>query len=117
MSGGNIGSFFYRVKHTLRPKISAKILIYFLLIALVHLMVVSYLLVTTANDQLLKNAATNQQAVATDLSRRVDNYLANNVNELALMARLYSTGNFAAKEVNPNFATLFSQSPNLKRIT
>jgi signal transduction histidine kinase len=121
MSGGDNASngknFLYRVKHALRLKISAKILIYFLLIALVPLLVVSYVLVTAANDQLLKNASTKQQAVAVDLSRRVDNYLANNVNSLAYVARLYSSRNLDAKQMDQSLIALFSQNAALKKIT
>jgi signal transduction histidine kinase len=114
-SGG--GSFALRVKHILRLKISAKILIYFLVIALVPLVVVSYVLVSAAHDQLLADASAKQQAVAADLARRVDNYLAADVNQLAYQARLYSTGNFDSSQMDQNLGTLFNQSARLESIT
>lgn len=120
MSGGNNvskgKSFFYRVTHP-RLKISAKILIYFLGIALIPMMTVSYVLVTTANDQMLENASAKQQAVATDLARRVDNYLANNINQLALLARLYSSGSFSSNQMDKSFSTLFNQNASLRQVT
>lgn len=109
--------FLHTVGQALRLKISAKILIYFLLIALVPLLIVSSVLVAVANNQLLENASAKQQAVATDLSRRVDNYLANDLNQLALLARLYSTRNLTMTQMEQNLATLFSQSATLQQVT
>lgn len=109
--------FLPKVARIFRPKISAKILIYFLLIALLPLVVVSYVLVTTANNQLLKNASTNQQAVANDLARRVDNYLANNVNALAYTGRLYATQDFSKSQTDQSLRTLFDQNANLDQVT
>ncbi len=121
MSGGGTGSdskgFLRRAMHFLRPKISAKIFLYFLLIALVPLVVVSYLLVTTAHDQLLEDASAKQQAVATDLSRRVDNYLADNINLLSFEARLYSQRNLSTEQIDKSLATLFDQDASLEQVT
>ena len=106
-----------QLRQAFRLKISAKIFVYFLLIALVPLITVSFVLVAVANNQLLENASAKQQAVATDLSKRVDNYIANDLNQLALMARLYSSQNFSANQTEQNLATLFSQNVSLKQIT
>ncbi len=109
--------FLLRLKHALRLKISAKIFLYFLIIALVPLTTVSYILVTSANNQLLENASDKQQAVATDLSRRVDNYLANNINVLAYAARLYSSGNLNTTQIDQSINTLLDQNATLQQVT
>lgn len=105
------------VARLFRSKISTKIFIYFLIIALVPLVVVSSVLVITAHNQLLQDASTKQQAVATDLSRRVDNYLANNMNLLESEARLYSSHHFDLDQIDQGLSTLFEQNANLKKIT
>lgn len=105
-----------RLARSLRLKISAKILLYFLLVALVPLVVVSYVLVTSANNQLLQNASTKQQTIATDLTRRVNNYLANNANLLAYTGRLYSAKELDATQIDNSILTLFEQNVTLKRI-
>ncbi len=109
--------FLQRAGRALRPKISAKIFIYFLIIALVPLVAVSFVLVTVAHDQLLQDASAKQQAVAVDLSRRVDNYLANDINQLALVARLYTAPNFSANQIDQSLATLFNQNASLQQVT
>lgn len=106
-----------RIKHALRPRISTKILIHFLLIALIPLVIVSYVLVTTARDQMLQNASAKQQAVATDLARRVDNYLANNMNVLAYIGRLHSSHMLTSEQLDQSFAAAFKQDPTLRQIT
>ncbi|MCA9334922.1 HAMP domain-containing protein [Candidatus Saccharibacteria bacterium] len=106
-----------RLRHALRLNISAKILLSFLYIALVPLISVTYVLVNTAHDQLLKDAAGKQQAVAADLSKRVDNYLANDINLLAFQARLYATQTFDSASIDKSFIALFNQNSTLKRAT
>lgn len=110
-------TFLQKIKGALRLKISAKILAYFLLISLVPLVAVSFVLVTVANTQLLQNAGAKQQAVATDLSKRVDNYLAGNLNQLALVARLYSSKSFSSSQIEKSLAALFNQNVNLRQVT
>src|ERR1700757_2149843 len=121
MSGGNKNSektgFLQRLRRIFRLKISAKILAYFLYIALVPLASVSYVLVSQASEQLLNDASAKQQAVANDLSRRVDNYLANDMNQLALTARLYSTQSFSTTQMDNTFKSLFSQNASLQSVT
>ncbi len=109
--------FLHRLKHAFRLKISTKIFIYFLLIALIPLVAVSSDLVLVANNQLLNDASAKQQAVANDLSRRVDNYLANDTNQLELVARLYSTKSFSQSQIDQSVAALFSQNNTLQQVT
>jgi signal transduction histidine kinase len=117
MTGGSNQGFLYKVRQALRLKISARILIMFLFIALVPIVVVSFVLVSAANDQLLQNASDKQQAVATDLAQRVDNYLALKINSLAYIARLYSNHSLSSTQIDQSFVTLFNQTSNLNKVT
>lgn len=101
----------------LRPRISAKIFVYFLGIALIPLITVSVVLVTVAHDQLLQDASAKQQAVATDLARRVDDYVANDMNQLAFVARLYSGQSFNDIYLGKGLETLFKQNATLRKVT
>lgn len=116
-SAGASKNFLHRLRHALRLTISTKIIIYFLYIALVPLISVSYVLVNTAHDQLLHNATEKQQAVAEDLARRVDNYLANDINLLAFQARLYVTQTLDTNGVDKSLKTLFNQNITLQQVT
>ena len=121
MTGGRIAPIgkgvLRKVRHAIRLNISAKILIYFLYIALVPLISVSFVLVNNAHDQLLNDATAKQQVVASDLSRRVDNYLANDINLLAFEARLYSAHAFEADQLDKSLTSLFSQNASLQQVT
>lgn len=121
MNGGNDArhskSILHRLRHVFRLNISTKIIIYFLFIALVPLISVSFVLVNTAHDQLLRDATEKQQAVAADLARRVDNYLANDINLLAFQARLYATQSFDAARMDQSLKALFNQNQSLQQVT
>ena len=120
MSGGkdphNFKDILRRFKPAVRLNISAKIFIYFLYLALVPLVSVTFVLVNTAHDQLLKDATNKQQAVAADLSRRVDNYLANDINLLAFQARLYSSQALDINKLDNSFSALFNQNATLQQV-
>ncbi|USN96089.1 MAG: HAMP domain-containing protein [Candidatus Nomurabacteria bacterium] len=107
----------YKVRHAVRLNISAKILVYFLYIALVPLISVSYVLVNNARDQLLNDATVKQQVVANDLSRRVDNYLANDINMLAFEARLSSTHTLDNDRLDQSLSALFNQNASLQQVS
>lgn len=107
----------HRLRHAFRLNISTKILIYFLYITLVPLLSVSYVLVNTAHDQLLNDATEKQQAVAADLSKRVDNYIANDINLLAFEARLLSANTFGSGQTDQSLKTLFNQNKSLQQVT
>lgn len=106
----------YRLRRKLRLRISAKILVYFLGIALVPMLVVSFVLTLRANDQLLANASEKQQAVATDLARRIDNNLASNMNMLVFIARQYSSGKYSGADIDQSLSTLLAQNVALKKV-
>ncbi len=106
-----------KITHIFRGKISTKVFINFVLIGLVPLMTVSFVLVTVANDQLLKNASEKQEAVATDMARRVDNYLANNINLLDLQGRQFSNEQLDDDRLTENLRILFDQTATLKNLT
>jgi two-component system sensor histidine kinase VicK len=111
------GRVLRRVKRLFRLKISAKIIVYFLYITLVPLLSVSFVLVNEANKQLLSDASSKQQAIAVDLGRRVDNYLANDVNQLEFVARMYATNGYDATQMDKTFTTLFNQNAKLQEVT
>lgn len=121
MSAGNnatLGrSLLLKIKRAFRLKISTKILIYFLYMTLIPLTSVSFVLVNEASKQLLQDASVKQQAVANDLARRVDNYLANDINQLELIARIYSTKTFSSVQIDQSIATMFKQNATLKQVT
>lgn len=71
-------------------KISSKALLFFLIVSLLPLVIVSYVQVSSAHNQLLNAASGKQQTVASDLSDKVDNYLANKINQLQFLAQISS---------------------------
>lgn len=113
---GASNSLLRRLRHALRLNISTKIIIYFLYFALIPLISVSYVLVNAAHDQLLDNATQKQRAVAEDLARRVDNYLANDINLLVFQARLYASQSFDAVRIDQSIKALFNQNQSLQQI-
>lgn len=121
MSGGDgnpdTKGFIHRLKRGFRLRISTKILIYFLFVALIPMAVVSYTFSNAAREQMLENASSKQQAVATDLARRIDNYLASRINMLSYIGRLYSTRDFSVEQVNTSMAALFSQNNTLQQVS
>jgi two-component system sensor histidine kinase ResE len=100
------------------PKLtlSSKILIYFLLVALVPLVVSQYFLASSAHLQLLKAASSKQQAVANYLSNNVSSYLTNNVKTLDNLSQLESTGSLSPADLEYNMAVLFKQNAGLQRL-
>lgn len=113
----NHKGFLYRVRYALRLRISAKIFIYFLGVALIPLIVLSIILVNVAHSQLSRDASAKQMAIANDLSHRVDNYFANDLNPLAFVARLYSTHTLSDDQMNQSLIALFNQNSTLEQIT
>lgn len=99
-----------------RLKISSKVLLYFLLVSLLPLVVANFILVSSANTQLLKAAGSKQQAVATDLTERVSNYLNERANSLRYQALLYAGGQ-SQTTTEQNLAALFHQDKDLRRLS
>ncbi len=107
----------YRLRRLFRLKISTKIFVYFLCIALIPFLTIGIPLTIIAKEEMLKNTAAKQQAVATDLARRVDNYLAGKINMLVYIGRLYSTHEFTSQQMDANLAQLFNQDSTLEQVS
>ncbi len=99
-----------------RLSIASKILIYFLLIALLPMIVTTFILVSSANTQLLHAASLQQQAVARGLSDKVGNYLSNKINNLVSIAELYSSNNVTTSDIDQNLAIILNHDSNMQRI-
>src|SRR5579863_6879651 len=97
-------------------KISSKVLIYFIFIALSPLFVVTFFLVNTAQSQLLQSAITKQQIIANDLAEKVDSYLANKTNTLVFQSQLYSAKSFSDPSIKHNMAVFINQDKDVDRI-
>ena len=100
-------------KHTLRPKISAKIVSYFLSIALIPPIVVSIVLLGGVRIELLQGATAKQQAIAADASHQVDSYLAENISQLSLTTRHYQA---SPGQIDQDLIALFKENPNLLKV-
>lgn len=97
-----------------RSKISVKVLICFLIIGLVPLVVVSFVLITAAHDQMLSVATAKQQSTAADLAGRVDEYLARKTDSVTLAARLYAASPGQADQI---LTSLLKQDSSLQKVT
>lgn len=101
----------------LKLNIANKILLYFLLVSLLPMIVTTYIVVSSANSQLLNAASLQQQAVANDLADRVNNYLSTKINNLVYLAQLYSSHNLTTSDIDQNIAVLLNRDPNMQRIS
>lgn len=99
-----------------RPRLSVRVFIYFFAIALIPVVVVSTLVISSATDQLLKDTGKRQQTVAIDLANRVDTFIESNLDQLTLLARLYSQGSWSFTGSNKQLTELLNQNPNLRKI-
>jgi len=94
-------------------KISSKVLLYFLLMSLLPLFVVTLFVVNSARSQLLQSAITKQQIIANNTAANVDNYLANKINTLVFQSQVFSARNFEDQIVNQNLAVLINQDHDI----
>ena len=101
----------------IRLKISSKVLIYFLVIALLPLFVVTTLLVNSAKSQLLDAAKTKQQIIANKTAESVDNFLADKINLLVFQSRDYSIRKFIEPDSSQNLAVLIRQDADLEKVS
>ena len=101
----------------LKLKISTKVLIFFLVVAVMPLFVVTVVLVDTARSSLLNSATTRQQIVAANTAGNVDNYLGNKINTLVYQSRLISVDNFDQADNVNDLAVLIKQDPNLQQVS
>ncbi len=99
----------------LKLKISTKALVFFLIVALLPLAAVTFVLVSSANSQLLKAASTKQQIVAVDLAGKVDNYLTDKISQLAFQSKISSDFSNTAL-VNQDLSALLGQDKDIESI-
>lgn len=104
-------------RRMIRLKISSKVLLYFLVIALLPLFVVTALLVNSAKSQLLQAAKTKQQIIASRTAESVDNFLADKINLLVFQSRDYSIGKFIEPDSSQNLAVLIKQDADLEKVS
>lgn len=100
----------------IKLKLSSKISAYFLVVSVVPLMVTNYLLVTTANNQLLNAASVRQEAVATNLSESVSTYLTNNINRLNYLSQIYTNSGLSSSGTDQNIPIIIKQNSDVIRI-
>jgi len=98
-------------------KISSKVLLYFILIALLPLFVVTFFLVNLAQSQLLQSAITKQQIIASDTAEKVDSYLAGRTSTLVFQSKLYSARNFSDPLIKQNMAVLINQDQDIDQLS
>lgn len=96
--------------------ISNKILIYFLLVSLLPIVATTFILVSSANSQLLHAASAQQEAVANELADRVNNYLTDKINSLVDLSEAYSSNNLSTTDIDENMAVLLNQDSNTQRL-
>jgi two-component system sensor histidine kinase VicK len=100
-------------KKKYRSKISAKVISYFLIVAIIPVVVVSFIL-TNQTYNLLTDAANNkQQALAAGASQTVDQYIEHSTNQVKLIASLYILD---PAQINQSLQALFLQSPSLQKL-
>ena len=100
-----------------RLKISSKVLLYFLVISLLPLFVVTTLLVNSAKSQLLQAAKTKQQIIANKTAESVDNFLSDKINLLVFQSRDYSIGRFIEPDSSHNLGVLINQDADLEKVS
>lgn len=94
------------MKKPFHLKISTKVLVYFLLVSLPPLIIASALLVNSAKGQLLHSAVSRQQIIAAETASKVDNYLSNKINAVALLSQALSTNNLSTQRIDESMALL-----------
>lgn len=97
-------------------KISTKALLFFLIVSLLPLVIVSYVQVSSAHDQLLKAASTKQQIIASDLSEKVDNYLNGKISQIQFLAQISSDSTLQS-QVGQDVAALLRQDTAISGLT
>lgn len=97
-------------------KLSSKVLLFYLIVSLVPLIVVSFVLVSSAHTQFLNAASTKQQIVVANLAEKVDDYLGNKMNSLSFQAKVYTVNNFTSLQVNRNLALLIAQNQDINEV-
>jgi PAS domain S-box-containing protein len=100
----------------IKHKISTKITLYFLLVAIVPMVVSTYIIASSASNQLLSAASKQQQSVADGLVYRVDSYLSTKISNLINISQLYSTNNSNSQNIDQALAVALNGDPDMQRI-
>lgn len=96
-------------------KISSKALLFFLIVSLLPLVIVSYVQVSSAHNQLTRAASAKQQTVAASLSEKVDNFLGNKISQLQLLAQI-SSDTTNQPVINRDVAALLKQDTAINNV-
>lgn len=120
MNGGKLSdsrlTSLSRLRQYLRPKLSIRVFLYFFAISLVPVVFVSYLLISSANNQLLNDTAKRQESVAKNYAKLVENTIESNLDQLSYLARLYSSSVFTFQTSEKQLTELLIQNPSLVKI-
>ncbi len=98
-------------------KISSKLLIYFLIVSVVPLSVLTYDIVGDARMELLKSSIKEQQIIADKTVSSVDNYLADKINTLFFQSHILSVSSVDTKTISQNLAVLIKQDPTIQKVS
>ncbi|MSR68705.1 sensor histidine kinase [Candidatus Saccharibacteria bacterium] len=99
-----------------RLKISAKVLVYFLLVSLVPLLLVSIVLADRGRALLRDAAITNQRVVAESTADKINIYLDDRIRALVLQSKLLSTAALEPGVVSKNFEALMKQDESIEEV-
>ncbi len=99
-----------------RLKIGQRILLLFLAVSLLPLVVVSGLLINSAQKQLKQAAINRQTLIATQTADRVDNFLGSKVNILIFQSQTAAIRKLQAGEASLNLATMIKQDSDMERV-
>jgi hypothetical protein len=97
----------------IKHKISTKITLYFLLVAILPMVVSTYIIASSASNQLLSAAGTQQQSVADGLVYRVDSYLSTKISNLINISQLYSSNKSNSQNIGQALAVTLNGDPDI----
>ncbi|MDB5183325.1 MAG: cell wall metabolism sensor histidine kinase WalK [Candidatus Saccharibacteria bacterium] len=96
-----------------KPKLSRKLLASFLLVGLLPVVIAGCVLSIVALNQLHQDANAKQQAIANQLSGRVDDYLNKDTGSLLYIAKLYTS---YPNLLDQSLSTLLKQDSSLEKV-
>lgn len=97
-------------------KLSTRILVYFLFVAIFTQVINNYFLVSSAQKAFLEAAGSKQQAIAAHLSQNVESYLDSSINRLRDIAITQSAPRVQEDEMKRSLAASFAQNTDLERV-
>ncbi len=102
--------------YMVRLKVGQKVLLLFVVVALLPLLAFDLLLLNIVRAQIRSDAYKQQQLLAEQTAERVDNFLANKVNVLIFQSQTDSTRNFKQEEASINLASMIKQDRDLQKV-